>query len=267
MYFTFKNTRVHYRVKGNIHGLAVLLVHGFTETRQMWKHVYRALPDYHYLIPDLLGHGKSGLTGDILTMEEQAQMLRDLMDFQGIDKAVLIGHSMGGYIATAFAEMFPGRLAGLVLLNSHPFSDSEAKARARNIAVEKASKNKIAFLSEAIPSFFAPYNRKRFSGSINKLIRQAARMPVKGVTGALTGMKLRKDRSALFFEPAGYPKAWIISRNDPLIDAGAFEKQAKQYPHLFFRSLPDGHMSYVENPEELADVLQSFLQSITKNQA
>ncbi len=262
MYFSYKNTLVHYRIKGALNGLPVLLIHGFTENSRMWKPVYKNLDANRYLIPDLLGHGKSGLTGDVLTMEEQAEMLRTLLDFQGISRAVLVGHSMGGYIALAFAEMFPGRTAGLVLLNSHPFADGEAKARARDLAIRKAETGKIAFLSEAIPGFFAPYNREKHREAIAKLIRQAARMPVRGITGALAGMKLRKDRSKLFFAPADYPTGWIIGRHDPLIDAGAFEKHAATHPHLFFRILPHGHMSYVENPGELTQALNDFFQTL-----
>ncbi len=263
MYFSYKNTLVHYDIKGDFRGLPVLLVHGFTENRRMWKPVYKALSNNLYLIPDLLGHGKSGLTGEVLTMEEQAGMLRALLDFQGITKAVLVGHSMGGYIGLAFAEMFPERTAGLVLLNSHPYADDEAKARARQLAIRKAMTDKTGFLSEAIPGFFAPYNREKYHQEITELIRQAARMPVRGITGALAGMKLRKDRSRLFFDQTDYSTGWIIGRHDPLIDAAAFEKEAARHQYLFFRVLPHGHMSYVENPDELIQALHDFFQTLT----
>ncbi len=263
MLFKYKNSFVRYSLKGKPGKTAVLAVHGFTENRKMWKPLYKALDeDYFFILPDLLGHGKTTFTGAFLTMEEQAEMLASLLNFQGIDQAVVIGHSMGGYIALAFAEMFPEKLRGLILLNSHPFADSKEKRRARAEAVTKAENDKFAFVAEAIPGFFAPYNREKFKREIDELVREASRGPVAGITGALRGMALRKDRSAYLFDKTPYPKAWLISRDDPLIDFKAFETAAAKSADLFFRVMQGGHMSYVESPEEMIAFVSEFLETI-----
>ncbi len=264
MYFTYKNALVHYQIKGNIRGKTVLAVHGFTENLRIWKPLRKALEnDFRFLLPDLLGHGKSEASGEVLSMEEQADMLHALMDFQGIEKAVLVGHSMGGYIALAFAELYPGRTEAIILLNSHPFADGNEKMEARRQGIRVAQQDKIKYLSTAIPSFFAPYNREIFRTEIQKLVEQAASMPLKGITGALLGMLARKDRSALLLEQKLFPAAWLVSRDDPLINAKLFEEKAAQASNaLFFRIMDGGHMSYVENPEEMIAYIQEFLKQL-----
>jgi pimeloyl-ACP methyl ester carboxylesterase len=230
----------------------------------MWNPLVKALQDdYLFIIPDLAGHGKSGLTGEILTMEEQAEMLRNLLDFQGIHRAILIGHSMGGYISLAFAELFPDRLHGLLLLNSHPYADGPAKIQSRRIGAANALQSKIRFLSGTIPGFFADYNRDKLNSTIEKLIAEASVMPARGISGALLGMMTRKDRSTLFFDSSQtFARCWIISADDPLINPGKFEEEAMKNPHIFFRKISGGHMSYVENPGEMIDAVKKFLRNI-----
>ena len=265
MYFDYKNTRIHYRLKGRTNGPAVLLIHGFTETADMWKPLSKTLKDsYMLLIPDLLGHYKTGLTGDVLTMEEQAEMLARLMDYQGTGKAHLIGHSMGGYISLALAELFPEKVHSLTLLNSHPYADPPEKIEGRRKGVQAVMQDKYAYLSQTIPGFFAPYNREKLSREIDGLIRKAMKMPARGIAGALLGMMTRKDRSSLFFNNKDFARAWIISQDDPLIDPGFFQNEASKDKDLYFRIIDGGHMSYLENPEEMIAAVLNFLSETVK---
>ncbi len=263
MYSDYKNTRIHYRIKGNPSGPAVMLIHGFTETAAMWKPLINVLKEKYFLfLPDLLGHYKSGLTGDVLTMEEQAEMLARLMTMQGIEKVHLIGHSMGGYISLALAELYPEKVQSITLLNSHPYADPADKIEGRRKGVQAVLQDKYAYLSQTIPGFFAAYNREKFSGEIDKLIRKAMKMPARGIAGALRGMMTRKDRSSLFFHQKNYASAWIISKDDPLIDPGFFQREAEKDKELYFKIIEGGHMSYIENPSEMIKVISDFLHNL-----
>ncbi len=260
MFFSYKNMLIRYTLKGKPSGQTILLVHGFTENIKMWKPLVKALKkDYYLIAVDLIGHGKSGINAEVISMEEQAEMLKALLDFQGIGQVTLIGHSMGGYISLAFAELFPQYVKGLVLLNSHPFADSAEKIRARRIGIEAVKKNKFKFLAETIPGFFAAYNRDKLKSAIEKLVAEANKMPVKGISASLSGMIARKDRSELFFNETAFPKAWITSQDDPLIDSEAFKLQAEKAKSLYFRIIRGGHMSYLENPEEMIESILIFL--------
>ncbi len=264
MYFQYKNALVHFKRKGNIHGKTVLAVHGFTENANMWKGLSKALKnDYDFILPDLLGHGKSEPTGEVLSMEEQAGMLKLLLQRQGIEKAILIGHSMGGYIALAFAELFPEKTEAIVLLNSHPFADGPEKIESRRQGIRVAKQNKNQFLATAIPSFFAPYNREKFHSEITGLITDSTRMSTEGITGALLGMISRKDRSNILFNQNEIPAAWIISRDDPLIDFKTFEQKASEAKNgLYFRVMDGGHMSYLESPAQMSAHIEEFLKQL-----
>ncbi len=260
MKYTYKKVSVSYRETG-LGNKTVILVHGFLENQKMWDGVVDVLKGTHRVFTlDLLGHGNSDGLCDIHTMEQQAMLVNDLMQRHKILKATLIGHSMGGYISLAFAEMFPEKLSGLGLLNSHPFSDSPEKQEARERAIKTVRTHYETYVKAAIPSFFAPDNRDRNKKEIGKLIDEALTMTPENIIAALKGMKLRKDRSELFCKRQNYYKLWIVGKKDPLIDLETIRDLASRCKGTDYIELPEGHMSYIENKEEMPAVIKRFLQ-------
>ncbi len=109
---SYKNIRVNYTSTGK--GSAIVLLHGFLENSFMWNEIIPVLSKRNKVITvDLFGHGKTENLGYIHTMEEQATMVRSLLKTLNIRKATLIGHSMGGYVVLAFAELFPKNTKGI----------------------------------------------------------------------------------------------------------------------------------------------------------
>ena len=259
MKYTYKKVDISYRESGS--GNAVVLVHGFLENQKMWDGVVKELEGTHRVFTlDLLGHGKSDGLCEIHTMEQQAMLINDLMQRHKILKATLIGHSMGGYVSLAFAEMFPEKLNGLGLLNSHPFADNEEKQEARDRAVKTVKSHYEAYVKAAIPSFFAPDNCEKYRKKIDKLISESLKMTPENIMGALRGMKLRKDRSKLFCTRQPYHKLWIVGKKDPLIDLEIIRDLAANCKGTDYIELGEGHMSYVENKDEMPAVIKRFLQ-------
>ncbi len=259
MRYNYKKTDIDYRDRGE--GKTVVLIHGFLENQDMWNDVVQNLKEDHRVITlDLLGHGKSDGLCDIHTMEQQAMLVKNLLDREKIMKATVIGHSMGGYISLAFAEMFPEKLAGLGLLNSHPFADNDEKQEARERAIKTVKRNYEAYVKAAIPSFFAPDNREKYKTIIEKLVGEALKMSSDNIIAALKGMKLRKDRSELFCSRQNYPKLWIIGKKDPLIDLEKIRELAMHCKGTDYIELSEGHMSYIENQKEMPSVIKRFLQ-------
>ena len=259
MKYNYKKTDISYRSRGE--GNPVILVHGFLENQKMWDVVVDTLKENHQVYTiDLLGHGSSDGLCDVHTMEQQALVIKDLMDRQKIIKATIIGHSMGGYISLAFAELFPEKVAGLGLLNSHPFADNHEKQEARDRAVKTVKRNSKVYVKAAIPSFFAPNNREKYKKEIEKLVAEALKMTPENIIAALKGMKTRKDRSAMFCSRQHYPKLWIIGKKDPLIELDKIRGLAENCKATDYIELSDGHMTYVENKEEMPRVIKRFLQ-------
>ncbi len=259
MKYNYKKIDISYRESGA--GKVVILIHGFLENQKMWDNVVAKLESSHKVYTlELLGHGKSDGLCDIHTMEQQAMLINDFMQRQKIIKATLIGHSMGGYVSLAFAEMFPEKLAGLGLLNSHPFADNAEKQEARERAVKTVKSHYEAYVKAAIPSFFAPDNREKYHKEIEKLIDEALKMTPENIIAALKGMKLRKDRADLFCKRQNYYKLWIIGKKDPLIDLEKIRDLAANCKGTDYIELGEGHMSYVENKDEMPAVIKRFLQ-------
>lgn len=97
----------------------MVLLHGFLEDGTIWdRYVDHLSKKYFLIVLDLPGHGKSGVVAKTHSMELMAEAVYELLQLLKIDTVVLVGHSMGGYVSLAFAEMHPETLSGLVLLNS-----------------------------------------------------------------------------------------------------------------------------------------------------
>ena len=255
----YKNTPISYSDSGQ--GLVVVLLHGFLENQGMWHSLVTFFAKKYRLITlDLLGHGASGCLGYVHSMEDQADAVHDLLTQLRIQKAIVIGHSMGGYVGLALAEMYPELMHGLVLLNSTARADSTERKLNRNRAVKAVKKDHELFISLAIGNLFSVANRERLSKTIEEVKKNALRTPLQGVIAALEGMKMRKDREVLLhFAP--FPILLILGKQDPVLPFEQTHDQANGLQTTLV-SYTGGHMSHLENPVELIATLQQFLNKI-----
>lgn len=255
-----KNRQVHYTTSGS--GPTVVLLHGFLEDLTMWDELEGEFSKKNQVVRiDLLGHGKTENQGEVHSMEKQAEMVKAVLEELKIARYALIGHSMGGYIALAMDELFPGDLTGLCLMNSTSLADSEEKKHNRDRAVEAVKNNPRSFVRIAIPGLFAPYNRDRYAQEVKEATEVALLIPPEGIIAALEGMKIRKDRSAVF-KNGMYPKLLVIGRKDPALDLQTLMPQTK-FPGVETAIFEDGHMSHIENRKELTRKLLVFLDRIS----
>ena len=124
MILEYKNIAVNYTIEGK--GDPIILIHGFLENNTMWSSVIDVFKYTHQIITlDLLGHGKTDCLGYIHTVEENANIIYEIIKKHQIKKATLIGHSLGGYVALAFAELHKSLVEKICLVNSTPFADSD----------------------------------------------------------------------------------------------------------------------------------------------
>lgn len=255
----YKNTKISYSETGK--GKAIVLLHGFLENKSMWQNLIPELSQkYRIITIDLLGHGETGCLGYVHSMEENAEIVKAVLSELGIRKAILVGHSMGGYVALAFAEMFPTKVKAFVLMNSTSKADSEERKKNRDRAVKAVKKDYITFIRLSIANLFSPDNRDRLANEIEKVKLEALKTPLQGIVASLEGMKIRKDREVLL-HLTPYPKMLILGKKDPVL---IYENAVEQIENTVVKlvTLADGHMSHIENRDELASVLLAFFKNI-----
>jgi pimeloyl-ACP methyl ester carboxylesterase len=255
----YKNTKISYSDTGK--GNAIVLLHGFLENQTMWQDLVPELSKKHRVITiDLLGHGESGCLGYVHSMEDNAEAVHSVLSELRIRKAIFVGHSMGGYVALAFAELYPAAVKGLVLLNSTSKADSEERKANRDRAIKAVKKDYIGFVRLSIANLFNPDNRERLADEIEKTRSEALKTPLQGIVASLEGMKIRKDRETLLHS-ATYPILLILGEKDPVLN---YEDGLKQIENTTVKlvTFPDGHMSHIENIEELKKALLDFFKGI-----
>ncbi len=255
----FKNTAISFSDIGK--GTAVVLLHGFLENKTMWRELVPSLAKKNRVISiDLLGHGETDCLGYIHSMEENAEIVDAILSHLRIRKAVFIGHSMGGYVALAFAELHINKVKGLVLLNSTALEDSIERKINRDRAIKAVKQNYINFVRMSIANLFSENNRDLLKNEIENVKLEALKTPLQGIVASLEGMKIRKDRQFILKE-TDFPKLLILGEKDGVL---LYKDNVSQIvaTNTELISFPDGHMSHIENKVELEKVIASFLRKI-----
>lgn len=255
-YTFFKNTKIAYTETGK--GSTIVLLHGFLENKTMWQLHIEALSKRNRVVCiDLLGHGETNCMGYVHTMEDQADAVYHVLHELKIRKAVLIGHSMGGYVALAFAELYPEMMKGLVLMNSTARADSNERKINRDRAIKAVKQNYTTFIKISIANLFSEENRERLIDEIESVKNEALQTPLQGIVAALEGMKVRKDREVILHF-ANYPMLLIVGKKDPVLN---YEETITQIENTKVELITfnDGHMSHIENRDELTTVLVEFV--------
>ncbi|MCF6181560.1 alpha/beta fold hydrolase [Lutibacter sp.] len=253
-----KNTHISFEVIGK--GSAVVLLHGFLESSLMWKDIISILSKkYKVITIDLLGHGATENHGYIHTMNDQAEVVKTVLNHLGLRRYILIGHSMGGYVALAFAQSYSKNVKGIFLLNSTALPDTKEKKINRNRAIKAVKENYKSFVRIAVPMLFSDKNKTIYKKEIQEGILDALRMNSQGIIASLEGMKIRKNLTKLYTS-SNFPIHMIISKQDPALDYNALISQTKN-TKVTTSELPDGHMSYIENKIEVIKLISNFLKS------
>ena len=252
----FKNTKISYTDQGK--GNAVILLHGFLENSTMWDYLAPVLAKKNRVICiDLLGHGQTDCLGYIHNMEDMADAVHQVISELKIRKAIIVGHSMGGYVALAFAELYPEMMKGLVLLNSTSRADSDERIANRTRAIKAVKQNYVAAVRMSISNLFSEENREKLISQIEWVREEALQTPLQGIIAAQEGMKLRKDREVILHFST-YPILLILGKKDPVLN---YEENVEQIDGTKVKliSFNDGHMSHIENQVELEKVIVGFL--------
>lgn len=164
---------------------------------------------------------------------------------------------MGGYVALAFAKLFPQNVKGLSLMNSTALPDTQEKKTNRDRAIVAVKQNHRTFVRIAIPMLFSEDNRAIFTNEIKQVTNEALNISPQGIIAALEGMKVREDLTYMY-KTAVFPIQLIIGKQDPALDYISLIDQTKN-TNVEVTEFPDGHMSHIENKRELIKAFQNFI--------
>lgn len=241
----------------------VVLLHGYLENMLVWEEFIPLIyKDVRVIVLDIPGHGISEVKGEVHTMDYLADVVAGALDALQIEKAYIVGHSMGGYVALSVCERHPNRVAGVVLLHSTPNADSEEKRKNREREISLVKSGKKELLAKSAPEAgFAVDNRRRCQPYIEDLVEMVHLTEDEGIVALLGGMIARKDQNEMLRNmPA--PQLFILGRKDGYIVPEVAEAMVAAHPQAAVAWMENsGHMSFIEEPEACASALLDFVLS------
>ena len=262
--FQYLNSEVFYNDTGN--GLPVVLLHGFAEDSSIWQAQTNFL-QYHcrVIIPDLPGSGKSQLLQkEDAGIEDCAACINALLDHADIDKCIMLGHSMGGYITLAFAEKFSDKLNGFGFVHSTAFADTEEKKSTRKKGIRMMEEHGVyPFVKNTPANLFSENYKTAHPEKVAGLIESGKNFSKQALIQYYTAMMNRPDRSAVL-EKSSVPVLFIIGSEDVAAPLDDLLKQVylPKISHIHIIQ-GVGHMSMWEKPDELNNYLVNFINSVS----
>lgn len=244
------------------HGLnaALVMLHGYCGSSAYWEEVAKELSSsIRVIAPDARGHGGSSAPEDeTYTMELYADDLAGLLDSVGIEQAILLGHSLGGYITLAFAERYPDKLAAFGLVHSTPLPDGEAARENRDKAIAVLEERGMDdFVDGLIPKLFAAGRKEDTQTEIARCKMIGYGTSLRGAIATARGMKARRNRSEIITR-SKLPVLLVAGVQDGVIPkASVFSAVNESTRKVEFEEA--GHMSMMECSAQLAEEISSFV--------
>jgi len=235
-------------------GASLVLIHGYPLDHSIWDELAPLLEhDFDLIIPDLRGFGESDVMEADDSIIDYASDLAGLLTHLKVKKAFLAGHSMGGYVALAFAREYPERVAGLAMVSSQMVGDPPEKKEGRYATARQVVEEGVGPVVDSMaPKLSADPRIQEFARQL------IAKQPPLGMFSALYAMADRPDSSDIF---AAFPLPAVIVHGDAdvliPVERGREMKLALGSAHYVELSRV-GHMPMMENPAGLAEALQFF---------
>jgi 3-oxoadipate enol-lactonase len=243
-------------------GPVVLLLHGFCESNRIFEGIAPALAvECRMVMPDLPGHGGTAWEKGIRSLDDFACWLRDLLDALEVEQCLLVGHSMGGYVAAAFAALFPERLLGLGMLHSTALADPDERRenRTKSMAFVEAH-GKGLFLKAFVDSLF--HDPKPHW--LQLLADITADTDEEAILACLRMMRDRPDRSAVV-GALKVPVMYITGAKDGLVSPERSRLELQQLPLALLNRIPEAsHMGMYEAPDKVIAAILSLVESVRR---
>jgi 3-oxoadipate enol-lactonase len=245
-------------------GPAVVLLHGFPLGRWIWDEPRALLRDrYRVVTPDLRGHGDSEVTAGPYSMDGLADDVARLLDQLHVDRAVVGGLSMGGYVAFAFWRRHAARVRALILCDTRAHGDDRGEKVMRQSTAQAAlEKGTAAVVDGMLPKLLAPHTRSDRPDFTAAIRARLARTDPRAVAAALLGMKERED-STPTLATISVPTLVLVGSDDQLTPPALARGLAAGIPGARLEVVPEaGHLAPVEQPAATSAALRRFLEGL-----
>jgi 3-oxoadipate enol-lactonase len=247
-------------------GRPIVLLHGYPFNRSLWLEQIAALSDaYRLITPDLRGHGDSAVT-DSITINDMAADVAGLLDTLEIERAVIGGLSMGGYVALAFQKQFPERVAALVLADTRAQADTTEARAGREQQAQTALREGMPPIAEGMLSkLFAPETPATNSSVVSFVREMMLNTNPKGAAAALRAMALRDDHTERLGE-IRIPALILIGDQDAITPPALSEEMHRLIAGSRLEIIEGaGHVSNLERPDEFNQALRTFLDALPED--
>ena len=264
MYIKINGFGINYITEGSHTNLPVVLIHGFPFNKEMWNPQIDVLKkDYFVIAYDVRGHGQSDVGNGQYTIEYCVDDLIGLLDTLKITKVVLVGLSMGGYIALRATERNPDRIKGLVLCDTKSESDNnEAKIRRAQQAKSVKIYGSQKFANTFIPTIVCENTLKRKPEIVKFIHTMIDDNSTIAVAGMLIALAARTDTTSSL-NKINVPTLLIVGEHDALTTTSGMTSMKEKIPNSDMHEISNAaHISNLENPEEFNRHLLDFLKKI-----
>lgn len=253
---------IHYTDAGQ--GAAVVLLHGYPLDGRIFGDVGAMLASKaRVIVPDLPGFGQSTLSRPFQTMDELARSLLALVDGLGIERFLLAGLSMGGYVGQAAYRLAPARLSGLSLVDSRANADDDAAKAGRNKMIELLDTQGTPSVVEAmLPKMLHADAYKLDPALVERQRDIMSAQPRDTLKYACAAMR---DRPAFFdaLPTLACPLQVIVGEGDVIAPVDVARKIADMTPGARLDIIPNaGHMAPLEQPAAVAEALEQLLANV-----
>ena len=258
------NHIVSYTDEGKYGAPVIIFIHGFPFNMAMWNPQIESLSNYCRVITyDIRGFGNSEVGNEEFTIELFAKDLISLMDALKIDKTILCGLSMGGYIALNAIENYARRISALILSDTSCKADTSEAKEKRIKAIENIKNTGVEkYADESIKNLFAPesfINRVEEIAAVREMIVKTS---VQSLCNGLIALSMRKETSSILTE-IKVPVLILVGNEDKITPPAEAIFMHEKIKDSFLKVLDHaGHLSNMENSEEFNNQLKRFVESI-----
>lgn len=245
----------------------LVFVHAFPLQSAMWQPQQNAFgDDVRVFAPDLPGFGgQARLDGETFSMKLAARFVQRELDANKIDRFVLAGLSMGGYIAFECWRLFGDRIDGMILADTRATPDSQEARAGRYAAAERIGRGDFAeWAEELLGNLLSPATLRDKPDLVDVVRRIIHSSPPESAVAALLGMAQRNDSTSLLSE-INVPVSVIVGEDDRIISVAESRAMASEMPNATFTSIAGaGHLSNLENHDAFNTAVKKLLELVSQ---
>jgi pimeloyl-ACP methyl ester carboxylesterase len=246
-------------------GRAIVFLHGFPFNRSMWREQLEFLSSkgYRCVAPDLPGLGENKSTNEINTMEDMAREVASLMDELKIERAVIVGLSMGCFVAFEFIHLCPARVNALVLAGGRAEAADKAEKHSREQQAKKVLEKGMAHAVDSIlESLLSQGTLAEKPQVVTRVREMVAATDPRGAAAAHRGMAMRRDYRGDLAD-ISVPTLVVAGHDDGVrkpIDAETIHRGIRNSQLEVINDA--GHLMNMEQPEVFNKAVLSFLRNV-----